>query len=496
MAGLLLSTFLAAIEGTVIGPANPAIVSEFGSVQLMSWVFTAYLLTMAASTPIFGKISDLYGRKPVFLIGSILFLLGSVLCGFAQSMEQLILFRALQGIGAGGLIPVTYTIIGDIYKIEERAKVQGLLSSVWGISSLLGPLIGGYFVDSLSWRWIFGFNVPFGLLSIVVIIKYLHENIERRRVKIDFAGAFTLVIGVMALLIGLALGGQHASWNSPIVISMFAAAVIFIALFLFIEQRAEEPMVPLRLFRVWDIAVSGAAALFVSSLLIGLSSYLPLWVQGVLGENATMSGLVMAPMSIGWMIGSMWGGSRIVTAGSRYTAAIGLSAILLGTIVMAIASHSTPQIVLFVLTFIYGIGFGFSITVFTIIAQSSVGYHLRGASTALNTFLRSLGQTIGAAVFGTWLNVRINQLTASESAGTRRLTMDDINHLLSAESNKGLSADTVKALRQVLEGSLNSLFILMVGIALAGLISVWFLRNQAPSPVDGAEGITQQTERA
>ncbi|GJM75583.1 hypothetical protein HMSSN036_77990 [Paenibacillus macerans] len=235
--GLLLSTFLAAIEGTVIGPAGPRIVGDLGGAHLLSWVFTAYLLTMTVATPIFGKISDLYGRRPVFVISSLLFLAGSVLSGIAQNMEQLIGFRALQGIGAGGLLPVTFTIIGDIFSIEERAKIQGWISSVWGISSLVGPLLGGYFVDSLNWRWVFYFNIPFGLLSLFFIIKYLRERVEKRKVKIDVAGAITLTIGVGALLIGLATGGQQLPWSSPWMIFILALAACALILFFIVEKK-------------------------------------------------------------------------------------------------------------------------------------------------------------------------------------------------------------------------------------------------------------------
>lgn len=237
LAGLLLATFLSAIEGTVIGPAGPTIVSELGSVQLLSWIFTAYLLTMAVSTPIFGKISDLYGRKPVFLIGCALFLLGSLLCCLAQNMEQLIIYRAIQGIGAGAVVPVTFTIIGDIYRIEERGKIQGWISSVWGISSLVGPLLGGYFVDNLGWQWIFGFNVPFGLLAMWFVFRYLKENISPRTAKIDYIGALTFTVGITALLFVLSAGGQYYAWSSPLIVGLSVVAVLFMILFFVVEKE-------------------------------------------------------------------------------------------------------------------------------------------------------------------------------------------------------------------------------------------------------------------
>nr|WP_148499906.1 MDR family MFS transporter [Paenibacillus ihumii] len=480
LAGLLLSTFLAAIEGTVIGPAGPRIVGDLGGVALLSWVFTAYLLTMAVSTPIFGKMSDLYGRKPVFIIGSLLFLAGSLLSGLSQSMEQLIMFRAVQGIGAGALIPVTFTIIGDIYSIEERAKVQALISSVWGISSLVGPLLGGYVVDYFNWRWVFGFNVPFGLLSLLFIMKFLQENIEKRKVKIDIGGAVTFTIGVTALLFGLALGGQQLAWTSPWLLAILATAVLSLILFFIVENRAEEPLVPLKLFKIRDIAYSNIASLLGSALLIGLTSYLPLWVQGVLGKNATMSGLILAPMSIGWLLGSVYGARWIISKGSRYTSLIGMIFIAMGALGIAFITEDTPLYLLLLFNAMYGIGFGLAFTVFTIIAQSSVGYSLRGASNALNTFTKSIGQTIGVAVFGTLINLRIVAQTAAGTPSGIQVTQDDINNLLSPEKVHMLPVELWSELKHVLQNSLHTLFIVMAVLSVAGVVSVVGLRNRAP----------------
>lgn len=481
LAGILLSTFMAAIEGTVVGPAGPAIISSFGSVSLMSWIFTAYLLTMTVTTPIFGKVSDLYGRKPVFLYGSLVFLAGSLLCGLSQSMTQLIVFRAIQGIGAGAVIPVTFTIIGDIYNLEERGRVQGMISSVWGISSLIGPLLGGYFVDYLSWHWIFVFNVPFALLSIWLIYKYFQEERSPRKVSIDYVGAGLFTVGTTSLLFALAVGGETYAWTSPFMLMLLSASIALIAAFVYVESRVKEPMLPLRLFKIRDIAVSTAANIFVSALIIGLSTYLPLWIQGVRGGNATQSGLALAPMSIGWLLGSIISGRIIPKSGSRITGILGMVAIIIGAVGLVITQQNTPMGILFIYTFIYGVGFGCISTLFQIIAQSSVGYEVRGASTALNSFIRTFGQTVGVAVFGLWINAEIARgiATNPNAAG---VTSEDINKLLSPHGTAELPDDAGGVLSQVLEGSLHSLFIVMAALAILCLFIVAAFRNRPPEP--------------
>lgn len=478
--GVLLATFLAAIEGTVTGPAGPAIVGEFQGIQWLSWIFTAYLLAMAVTTPIFGKLSDLIGRKPVFVGGAAVFLLGSLLCGISQSMEQLILFRGIQGMGAGALIPMTFTIIGDIYSIKERAKTQGLLSSVWGISSLIGPLLGGYVVDYLSWRWVFVFNLPFGLLSILFIIRYLKEEKVRRKTKIDVAGVLLFAAGVGALLFGLTAGGQNLAWTSPLLLGILGAAVLLLAVFLFVERRAPEPMLPLSLFSIRNIAVSTGANLLVSTLIIGLSTYVPLWVQGVFGESAALSGLLLAPMSVGWTLGSIAGGRMILRAGSRRTGMLGLALIAVGAVGLTLMTADSSQQLLLCLMLFCGVGFGYASTVFTIIAQSSVEHEQRGASTALNTFTRSLGQTVGVAIFGSWLNFSIDRQLAAQP-GPAAVTGADINKLLNPDGGSTLTGEAWNSLHNALEGGLHSLFIVMAVFAVLSLLISTGLRKGVPS---------------
>lgn len=480
LVGLLLATFLAAIEGTVIGPAGPTIVSQLGSINLLSWIFTAYLLAMAVTTPIFGKLSDLYGRKPVFIIGCALFGIGSALCMFADSMGQLIVFRVIQGMGAGSVIPVTFTIIGDIYKLEERGKVQGMVSSVWGIASLAGPLLGGYVVSYLGWGWIFGFNIPFTILAMFFISRYLKENRTKRKVKIDTAGAVTFTLGMTALLLVLTLGGQALAWTSPVLLALMSGALGLLALFLWIEKKAAEPIVPLYLFKIRDLSFSYAASLLISSLIIGLTSFLPLWVQGVQGGNAASSGLALLPMSLGWFTSSIIGGWMMVKLGFRLTSMTGLSFIVLGAAGLFFLEAGSPAWYLPVCTALYGLGFGFSITTFTIVAQSAVGFQLRGVATSLSSFLRTLGQTIGAAAFGSWLNFRIASGAAESDLFSQGVTQSDINTLLSPHGQQ-IDTGIASLLQDLLADSLHSLFAIMAFIAIAGWLVGLGLRKRAPS---------------
>ncbi|TCZ80927.1 DHA2 family efflux MFS transporter permease subunit [Paenibacillus albiflavus] len=474
---LLVATFLAAIEVTVVSTAMPTIVGELGGLELISWVFAIYLLTSAITTPIFGKLADLYGRKKIFIAGSVLFLIGSMLCGLAGSMTSLIWFRALQGIGAGALLPVTFTIIGDVYPYEKRGQMQGIFSSIWGIAALVGPLVGGFFVDSLSWRWIFYFNLPFGIVSIALIWMFLKESVNETNKKIDYAGAITFSIAMTAFLFAVISGGGEYAWTSPLILGLFGIFIVFSIAFYIIELRAEDPMIPLKLFKIRDITVSNASGFFISAVSIALSTYLPMWVQGVMGKGATFAGLTLSPMSIGWLIGSVVSGKLLVKHGTKIFALMGCGFITIACFILLLADTDTSYWYFIGLMFIGGIGFGLSMTVFTVIVQSSVGWEIRGASTGLATFTRTLGQTIGIAIFGTWMNKEIASLSASNSG--RTFDFNEINKLLDPKEAVLLPSDQLSQMHNILASSLHSVFIFICGAAIAGLLAVlWMPRHE------------------
>ncbi|MBS4174444.1 MDR family MFS transporter [Bacillus sp. FJAT-49736] len=471
---LFVATFLTAIEGTIVSTAMPTIVSDLKGIELMNWVFAIYLLTSAVTVPIFGKLSDLFGRKFIFIMGTIVFLIGSGLCGLSQTMEQLIIFRAIQGIGAGAVLPVTTTIIGDIYPHEKRAKVLGFMGAAWGIAGVIGPLIGGFFVDQLSWHWIFYINVPFGLLSILMVSFSLKETLEKTKKSIDFAGALTFTVGMLALLFALQRGGETHNWASPSIIGIFIVAILFIVLFIFIESKVKEPLIPLALFRIRSISIANAVALLASAVLIGLTVYIPMWVQGVLGHGATISGLMLAPLSITWMIGSFSGGRLLIKYGERVTVAIGTFIILISAIWLTIFTSHTHEIMFYLMSALVGLGFGMVMTITTVAVQSSVDWSLRGTATASNTFFRTLGQSVGVALLGTYFNsIVTTQFTAQKENAD--VNAANLNKLINPNYGQAVPESAQGPLREVIVTGLHHLFIVMTVIAAIGLLTSLFI---------------------
>lgn len=470
---LMMATFLTAIEGTVVSTAMPKIASELQGIEKMNWVFSIYLLTSAVTVPIFGKLSDLFGRKIIFNIGTLIFLAGSALCGFSETMDQLIFFRALQGIGAGAIMPVATTIIGDVFPVAERAKMLGLISLVWGISGIVGPLVGGFFVDHLSWEWIFFFNIPFGLLAMFMLGFSFREQLAKSKKKIDYLGALAFSIGMIALLYALQVGGETNQWLTPMVLTLFAIFILFTALFIYIESKVVEPMIPLQLFRNPVISIVNGISFLTSAVLIGIMVYIPMWVQGVLGEGATQSGIILMPMSITWTLGSFLVGKMMFKRGTRSIVSLSLFILLLGAVSLILINQASPKFILYSISAILGIGFGLITAYSTVIVQSTISWSLRGVSTSANVFFRTLGQTVGIAILGTYFNARVSsQLSAQQESN---LSMDQLNQLISPDTSTALPAVTVSSLREVLVSGIHHIFILLAVLIVINLVTTFYL---------------------
>jgi len=474
---MLVAILLVAIDVTVVSTAMPRIVSDLSGLKLISWVFAIYTLTTSVTTPIYGKLADLFGRKKIFMTGVILFVAGSMLSGAAQTMTQLIWFRAFQGIGAGAVMPITFTIIGDLFPGEQRAKMQGVFSSVWGIAGLLGPLVGGFFVDQMSWRWIFYINLPIGLVSLVLISTFFHETFEAKKGrKIDYLGAITFTIGISSLLYALlnAGQGQKYAWNSAPIYTLFAVAVIFIVLFGYIETKVKEPMLPPSLFRIPVILVSNLISFLSSCVLIGVNVYLPMWIQTILGHSATSSGLTLMPLSIAWPLGATFAGRYMYKIGSKLTAVLGSIFIALASTWLIALELGSPYWYFVGIMIVLGLGMGYATTPTTVLVQSAVGWEMRGAATASNTFTRSIGQTVGIAVFGTIFNNSLINFGKEHSNGAWS-GGGNMSNVLSSEAINKLPANVITMIHQALAHGLHLVFILVFFIGLANLIATLFL---------------------
>ncbi len=401
---LMLSTGLIAVESTILATAVPSIVEDLGGFSLFPWLFSVYLLAQAVSVPIYAKFADVVGRKPIILIGIGLFLIGSVLCGFAWSMTALIAFRVVQGLGAGAVMPMSITIAGDIYTVRERAKAQGYIASVWGIASVVGPTLGGVFSEYLTWRWIFFINIPLGLIAVWMLVRNYHESLEHRRHRIDYAGAITLTLSLTLLILAVLEGGQAWAWNSWQSIIAFGVGGVLLAAFLLIERRAEEPVLPLWVYSRRLLLTTALIGLGVGAALIGMTSYVPTYLEIAGGATPLASGLALAALTLGWPLAAAQSGRLYMRIGFRWTALIGLSVSVVGATLLLITS-ATPSIAwVAVSCFIVGLGFGLVASPSLIAAQSSVAWNERGVVTGSNTFMRAVGSAVGVAIFGAIAN--------------------------------------------------------------------------------------------
>jgi EmrB/QacA subfamily drug resistance transporter len=399
LASVMAAMFMIAIEATIVSTAMPQIASQLGDLQLYSWVFSSFLLTQTATTVVFGKLADVYGRKPVTLTGIGIFLLGSALCGFAWSMPSLIVFRLVQGVGAGAIQPVCLTIIGDLYAARERGKVQGYLASVWGISSVIGPLAGGLIIQHLSWAWIYWINIPVGLAAAVGFFSFLNEGVRREKQAVDVLGAALFTVAIAALMMALTELGTSGGGA--------AAAIIFImttALFVLQERRVRHPMVAIELWGRRPIATANAATLLSGMAIIGLTAFLPMYVQGVMNQTPLVAGFALTFMVLGWPVGATLAARYFGRVGLRATLIFGAALLPLGAVAFVVLGPGSSPVIASFGSVVMGLGMGFLSTSAIVIVQENVGWTERGSATASNMFSRNLGSTLGATVLGVVLN--------------------------------------------------------------------------------------------
>ncbi|WP_260599478.1 MDR family MFS transporter [Sphingomonas endolithica] len=404
LAAVMAASFMIAIEATIVSTAMPQIAGQLGNLQLYSWVFSSFLLAQTATTVVFGKLADLYGRRSVLLAGIGIFLIGSVLCGLAWSMPSLIAFRLIQGIGAGAIQPVSITVIGDLYPAHERGRVQGWLASVWGVSSVVGPLAGGLIIQHVSWAWIFWINVPIGLAAAAGFFLFLKETVSTESRSVDVAGAGLFTVAVAALMVALTEAGAGAGSMT------LAAGLVFVVagiLFVLQERRARDPMIAFGLWAHRSLAATNAATLFSGMAVIGLTTFLPMYVQAVMGHSPLVAGFMLTAMVLGWPIAATLGARNFARFGLRPILIVGAALLPLGAVAFVILSPTMSPLVAGLGSLVMGFGMGFFSTAAIVLIQDSVGWAERGAATASNLFARNLGSTLGATVLGAVLNLSL-----------------------------------------------------------------------------------------
>lgn len=478
MIGLMTGMLLAALDQTIVGTALPTIVGELGGINHYSWVVTAYLLASTASTPLYGKMADLYGRRPVFLFSIGTFLVGSLLAGLSQNMTQLIITRGIQGIGAGGLLTLAFTIISDVVSPRERGRYQGLFGAVFGISSVAGPLVGGYFAET-DWRWIFYINVPLAILAIIVCYHVMRLiPFERRDHAIDWLGAGLLVAGVSCLLLALSWGGNEYPWGSGVIIGLFVAGAVLAVLFVLQEARVAEPILPLRLFRSATFALANSAGFVLGLVMFGSIIFIPLYLQIVKGASPTRSGLLMLPMMAGIIVTSILTGRAMSRIGRyKWFPVAGSVTLVVGMLLFTQLRVNTSLWLAFGFMVVIGVGLGLCMQSLILGVQNAVSVRDLGAGTSSATFFRSLGGSFGVAILGTVLSSRLNSQLADRLPGAIAQLPPDQRAAVAASGGTNISINdpaTILALPGAVRGAIQASFVesLHLVFLTTGLIAI------------------------
>jgi EmrB/QacA subfamily drug resistance transporter len=471
---LVLGMLLAALDQTIVSTALPTIVGDVGGINHLSWVVTAYLIATTASTPIYGKLGDMYGRKPVFMAAVLIFLAGSMLCGLASSMLALVLFRGLQGLGAGGLMVGAMAIMADVLSPRERGRYIGYLGGVWAFASVVGPLLGGFLVDALSWRWVFYVNVPIGIVALFVIATRLHLRPGRERHRVDYPGAALLTGGIVALILVTTWGGNQYDWASPTIAGLAAVSVVLLTAFVFQERRAAEPILPLHLLRSWPFVVATGTGFMVGLAMFGAITFLPVFLQVADGETPTRSGLLMLPLMVGVLTASIASGRRISHSG-RYKIypVVGTGVLVIGMYLLSRLDANTGHVTSSIYMAVVGVGLGLVFQVVVLVAQNSASPRDVGVATSTNTFFRTIGGSIGVAVFGAIFASRLTDELVERVPKKALAGFDP--HALQAAPAKILALEPAVRDRfmDAFAAALSTVF--LFGAALAAVSFLWTL---------------------
>ncbi|MCI0454962.1 MAG: MFS transporter [Candidatus Dadabacteria bacterium] len=480
--GVMIGMFLAAIEATAVSTAMPTVVSYLGGLSLYSWVFSAYFLTSTVTLPLWGKLSDIYGRRIFYIIGITIFLLGSVLSGQSETMLQLIIYRALQGFGGGALLTLGMIVVGEIFSLKERAKVQGLFGGVWGLSSIIGPLIGGFLTDHLSWRWVFYLNIPFGVIAGLVIGFSLKETRSKtRNVSLDYSGALILTALITLLLLGLMQIGKENSYSSPIPLLMLGVCIPLLWLFIATERRAKDPILPLDLFLNPFFKTSAITGFLIGMAMFGSISFIPLFIQGVIGTTATRAGSILSPLLLTWVFFSSISGRLLLRFGYRPLIIFGSSLVALGFFLLSKMNENTTQGIAIINMIFLGCGMGMIFVPLLLSVQNSVIRKQLGIATSATQFFRLIGGTLGVTVMGVVMSAYMHHGFSSLSQDTNSSEITYLKNpdlILTPLARENLSPEVLEVLKGVLANSLHNVFITGFVIAILAFVSAFLVPRE------------------
>ncbi|WP_017381475.1 MDR family MFS transporter [Paenisporosarcina sp. TG-14] len=481
LAGLLLAILMAAMDSTIVATALGSILADLGGVESYVWITSAYAVAVLAGMPIFGKLSDMYGRKRFFVFGLTIFLIGSALCGIAQSVPQLAVFRAIQGIGGGALLPIAFTIVFDVFPPEKRGKMTGLLGAVFGASSVLGPLLGAFITDTISWNWVFYINIPIGLAALILILRFYKETTQPKKQKIDWLGAFSLITAVVSLMFGLQFGGKEFAWSSWQSIALFSTFAVFCTLFLWAETRASEPIISFWMFKNRLFASSQVLALIYGATFVGLTIFIPIFVQAVYGGSATNAGVILIPMLLGSVVGSAFAGFAQSKMTYQRIMTISVIAYAIGMGLMATISPETSRYLLTLYMVTVGFGVGFSFSLLPSASVHKMDYRHRGSANSTNSFFRTLGLALGITIFGSIQTKLLTTEITDKLDGSGQdaaNTIENLQTVFQPEQRASIPTDILEVIVNAMSNSISTTFLLsLIPISIA-FIAVYYMGNE------------------